>query len=161
MDRLHDVSWQSFSLFLTNKRNNKRLSSLWSRSPPRQNNNMLPRHRYFWAIVSFFSMSGAFVPFAKPNPLSSKVNLFDKVFEDEGPLGKGITVGKVQIALLADDHSSNSIFGMLERKAKADGDTPYALARMCYDVCMSLLRKEDDWISASSTSQWFKGGEAG
>lgn len=106
-------------------------------------------------------MSGAFVPFAKPNPLSSKVNLFDKVFEDEGPLGKGITVGKVQIALLADDHSSNSIFGMLERKAKADGDTPYALARMCYDVCMSLLRKEDDWISASSTSQWFKGGEAG
>ena len=91
----------------------------------------------------------------------SRRNLFDKVFEEEGPLGKGITVGKVQVALLADDRSPTSIFGLLERKAKAESDTPYALARMCYDVCMALLRKEDDWVSASSTSEWFKGGDAG
>ncbi len=32
---------------------------------------------------------------------------------------------------------------------------------MCHQVCLSLLRKSDDWIAACSDSQWFKGEEAG
>jgi uncharacterized membrane protein len=87
--------------------------------------------------------------------------MFDKVFEDEGPLGKGITVGKIQVALTAGDRSPSSILGLLERKARADDDSSYGLARSAYDVCMALLRKEDDWVGACSQSQWFKGGDSG
>lgn len=88
-------------------------------------------------------------------------HFFDKAFEEEGPLGKGITVGKVQIALMSSDRSPTSIYGMLERKAKSDDDSSYGLARLTYDVCMAVLRKSDDWIAASSESTWFKEDLAG
>ena len=45
----------------------------------------------------------------------------DKAFEDEGPLGKGITVGKVQVALSvggAERTAGDSIFATLERHAR-------------------------------------------
>ena len=45
---------------------------------------------------------------------SSQLSLFDKMFEEEGPLGKGITVGKVQVAMMASDRSKDSIFGELK-----------------------------------------------
>jgi len=54
--------------------------------------------------------------------------LFDKVFEEEGVLGKGITVGKIQVSLLATDRGRTSIFGDLERKARATGGSNAHLA---------------------------------
>jgi hypothetical protein len=86
----------------------------------------------------------------------TKSFLFDKVFEEEGPLGKGITVGKVQVALTATDRGRDSIFGLLEEHASNPDDTPEGLAEMCSEVCLDLLRKQVDWISAASDSKWFK-----
>ena len=87
--------------------------------------------------------------------------LFDKMFEERGPLGKGITVGKVQIALTANDRSSSSIFGLLESKTRNTGDSSPELSRMANEVSLALLRKRDDWIAASSSSKWFSSKESG
>ena len=89
------------------------------------------------------------------------LNFFDKVFEEEGTLGKGITVGKVSVALISSDRGSSSIFGMLERAARDSGDSPRELAALTNEVCLSLLRKSDDWIGACSKSQWFGQKDAG
>lgn len=88
-------------------------------------------------------------------------NLFDKMFEEEGPLGKGITVGKVQVAVMSNDRSSNSIFGLLDQAAMSSDDSSEGLAETCHEICMSLLRKQDDWIAASSDSRWFSANDAG
>ena len=98
------------------------------------------------------------------NKAISSLHLFGdlgKVFEESGPLGKGITVGKVQVALQASDRSSSSIFGLLEKKAKSSDDSPAQLAKLCSDVSLALLRKSDDWTAACSSSQWFSGNDAG
>lgn len=89
--------------------------------------------------------------------------MFDKMFEEEGPLGKGITVGKVQIALIAEDRGENSIFALLEDNARwvADDDEPGSLADLAHEVCMSLLRKKDSWTAACSESKWFKADDYG
>ena len=76
-------------------------------------------------------------------------------------LGKGITVGKVQVALISPTRSSDSVFGLLERKAANSGDSPEQLSRLANDVCLTLLRKSDDWISACSSSKWFSEKDAG
>eukprot|EP00980_Cylindrotheca_fusiformis_P008247 scaffold1736_cov127-Cylindrotheca_fusiformis.AAC.61 len=94
-------------------------------------------------------------------PKVTRVNLFDKLFEEEGTLGKGITVGRVQVALNSPDRSDNSIFALLEDCATDTGNEPEELSRMANDVCLALMRKSDDWIAACSTSQWFKGDDAG
>ena len=93
--------------------------------------------------------------------MPSPLYFFDKVFEEEGMLGKGITVGKVQVGLISTDRSSDSIYSLLERKASSPGDSPEELARLANDVCLTLMRKSDDWISACSTSKWFSGNDAG
>lgn len=123
---------------------------------------------HFVLLIAMVGIASAFLPPAKPlGGISRKTqiipsfHMFGKVFEDEGPLGKGITVGKIQVALTAGDRSPSSILGLLERKARADDDSSYGLARSAYDVCMALLRKEDDWVGACSQSQWFKGGDSG
>ena len=87
--------------------------------------------------------------------------LFDKMFEEEGMLGKGITVGKVQVALQSSDRSDTSIFGLLEDHANLDSDENEDLARLANDVCLSLMRKSDDWVSACSTGKWFSEKDAG
>jgi hypothetical protein len=92
---------------------------------------------------------------------TTRMNLFDKIFEEEGMLGKGITVGKVQVALISPDRSDSSIFSLLEDCATDTGNEPKELSRMANDVCLALMRKSDDWIAACSTSQWFKGDDAG
>ena len=69
------------------------------------------------------------------------LNLFDKIFEEEGMLGKGITVGKVQVALISPDRSDTSIFALLEDHATNTGNEPQELARMANDVCLDLMRK--------------------
>ena len=112
---------------------------------------------------------------------STQLHLFenlgiDKVFEDSGPLGKGITVGKVQVALQvsAEERTSpNSIFGVLEKHARnndhissydqdyEDGYGDSALSKMCHEICLSLLRSSDNWISAGSQSEWYKQDDAG
>ena len=92
---------------------------------------------------------------------STRRYFFDKIFEEEGVLGKGITVGKVQVALISPTRSSDSVFGLLERKAANSGDSPEQLSRLANDVCLTLLRKSDDWISACSSSKWFSEKDAG
>lgn len=84
------------------------------------------------------------------------------MFEEEGPLGKGITVGKVQVALTASDRSANSIFGVLEKNARNAGSSNnQVLADLASDVCLGLLRRSDDWLAADSTSEWFGEKDAG
>lgn len=92
---------------------------------------------------------------------TSTINLFDKVFEEEGPLGKGITVGKVQVALMAPDRSKSSIFGLLDDAGRSSDDSSEGLAEMCNEICMALLRKQSDWVSAASDSRWFSAKDAG
>lgn len=89
------------------------------------------------------------------------MNLFDKMFQEEGPLGKGITVGKIQVALSANGRGGDSIFGLMEDAARNGGDSNHELANMAHEICMSLLRKSDDWVGATSTSQWFGQNDAG
>jgi len=93
----------------------------------------------------------------------TSLSLFGKLFEEEGPLGKGITVGKVQVALMSNDRSANSITGILEKKASATGSSPSSaqLARLANEVCLALLRKSDDWTAACSDSKWFSGKDGG
>jgi Protein of unknown function (DUF1517) len=92
-----------------------------------------------------------------------KLYLFDKLFEEEGPLGKGITVGKVQVALMSSDRGPGSIFRMLQDNARwTDGDDESSsLADLAHEVCLTLLRKKDDWTAACSDSQWFSGNDSG
>jgi len=101
----------------------------------------------------------------------------DKAFEDDGPLGRGITVGKVQVALNVDgieraSGGENSIFAVLERHGRDDNDDDdedydddddldagggdSKLSKMCHEVCLALLRRSDDWISACSDRKWYK-----
>ena len=87
--------------------------------------------------------------------------LFDKMFEEEGTLGKGITVGSIQVALRSSDRSDRSIFGLLEDHSNLESDANEDLARMANDVCLDLMRKSDDWVSACSTSKWFSQNDAG
>lgn len=91
----------------------------------------------------------------------TKIYIFDKMFEEDGFLGKGITVGKVQIAVMASDRGPNSIFGLLDQAARSSDDSSEGLAETCNEICMSLLRKQQDWISASSDSRWFKADDSG
>jgi Protein of unknown function (DUF1517) len=124
---------------------------------------MIRRSCLLSSLISLLAVASSFVPTIHWGRArqATCLDLFDKVFEEEGPLGKGITVGKVQVSLLSPDRSGTSIYGLLERKARSDDDSPYGLARMTYDVCMALLRKSEDWIGADSTSQWFKENDSG
>mmetsp|Transcript_3362 Transcript_3362/g.4490 ORF Transcript_3362/g.4490 Transcript_3362/m.4490 type:complete len:240 (+) Transcript_3362:41-760(+) len=110
-------------------------------------------------LTAAFSRLGQPTTFRRPTKTS--LNLFDKVFEESGPLGKGVTVGKIQVALACSDRGPDSIVGILERKADSAGDTQYQLARLCNDVCLSLLRKSSDWTAAASESDWFSWNDAG
>ena len=87
--------------------------------------------------------------------------MFDKLFEEEGMLGKGITVGKVQVCLRSPDRGARSIFGLLEDHADLNSNDNEDLARTANDVCLDLIRKSDDWVSACSSSKWFSGKDAG
>jgi uncharacterized membrane protein len=89
---------------------------------------------------------------------TSSLNLFDKLFEEEGPLGKGITVGKFQLGLSCSDRS---LIETLEKESNSYGSEPEELSRLCNSVCLTLLRKQDDWISACSESKWFSQNDAG
>lgn len=94
---------------------------------------------------------------------SVSLNLFDKMFEEEGALGKGITVGKIQVALLVDVRGKGSIFEMLEDNASwiQDDDEPGSLADLAHDVCLTLLRKKDSWTAACSTEEWYSANDYG
>ena len=93
--------------------------------------------------------------------LSSRLYLFEKMFEEEGALGKGITVGKVQVALDCLNRGPDSIFALLEKSANNGGSDPWELAQLTNSVCLSLLRKSDEWVGACSDSKWFKWDDAG
>ncbi|GAX22835.1 hypothetical protein FisN_24Lu129 [Fistulifera solaris] len=110
---------------------------------------------YFWG----FSLIASFAPaprISKQRVHNPSLFLFDKFFEEEGVLGKGITVGKVQVALFSKERGKDSIFGDLERKARSTGGSSAHLALLVKEVCLALLRRSDDWTAASSESQWFK-----
>jgi hypothetical protein len=117
----------------------------------------------------FFLVSIALISAFAPThgvsrPSRTVLHLFGNLFEREeaGPLGKGITVGKVQVALLAPERGRDSIFGDLERKARSvNPDSPAHLALLAKAVCLALLRRSDDWTDACSESKWFKLSNAG
>jgi Protein of unknown function (DUF1517) len=95
---------------------------------------------------------------------STKLYIFDKkMFEEEGPLGKGITVGKVQVALNCPDRGPGSIFAMLEDNSRwiANDDDPGSLSDLAHEVCLSLLRKKESWTAACSASEWFGAADTG
>jgi len=74
-------------------------------------------------------------------------------------LGKGITVGKVQIAFATRDRS---ICKALEKCANSvEGDDPGSLAQFTNEICLVLLRNSVDWVGACSASKWFTSDEAG
>lgn len=102
-------------------------------------------------------------PSVTKTPTESRLHVFDKLFEEAGPLGKGVTVGKVQVALRSPERGSSSIFSILEEEARlTDGSPdPEDLASMASSVCLALLRRTDDWVAACSTSEWFKQDDAG
>lgn len=110
-----------------------------------------------WLLFFFPALVASFLIQPKLSQAKSALFFFDKLFEEEGTLGKGITVGKIQVALMTKDRSRDSIFGLLEEKSRAYGDSSSSsdLARFAYDVCMALLRRSDEWAAASSESVWF------
>mmetsp|Transcript_9993 Transcript_9993/g.17082 ORF Transcript_9993/g.17082 Transcript_9993/m.17082 type:complete len:258 (-) Transcript_9993:168-941(-) len=139
-------------------------------------------------ITTLFSVATPSMAFAPAFPTartatSTELNLFDgfenpldKVFEEEGPLGKGITVGKVQVAINvpgSERTSKDSIFAKLAQHARTDDtnsgyDDDYEdgygdskLSKMCHDVCLTLMRQSDSWTAACSESEWFKESDAG
>jgi hypothetical protein len=118
---------------------------------------------FFSLSVLLAVLSNAFVQQQQPSRRAfvRELHIFDKLFEEQGMLGKGITVGKVQVALMSVDRSKDSIFGLLQSKAANSGDSPQELARLANDVCLALLRKSDDWVAACSASKWFKFDDAG
>lgn len=74
-------------------------------------------------------------------------------------LGKGITVGKIQIALASRDRS---ICKSLESLSNGvEGDDQGSLADFTNEVCLTLLRNSADWVGACSASEWFSGNDAG
>jgi hypothetical protein len=112
-------------------------------------------------LLSTLVVAASFVPNAKTfvgRSQSSHLHLFNKMFEESGPLGKGITVGKVQVALVSTDRS---LFKLLERKARAPGNSSAQLAKLANEVCLTLLRKSDDWTGACSDSKWFSEKDSG
>jgi len=90
-----------------------------------------------------------------PSASRTALHFFDKMFEESGPLGKGLTVGKVQVALTCGDRSRSSIFGVLEEKARSPASTSPQLARLANEVCLALLRQGDSWTAAASDSKWY------
>lgn len=83
------------------------------------------------------------------------------MFEEEGPLGKGITVGKFSVALTTRDRSATSIVSMVASAARKAGSESPELAELTETVCLALLRRSDDWVGACSSSQWFSENDAG
>lgn len=118
-------------------------------------------------LLSWFSITvTAFVvqkPWGQTRHVQTtrQLDMFGKMFEESGPLGKGITVGKVQVALNCPERGPSSIYGLLASESRAMSDDPYDLATFCRDVCLALLRKKDDWTAACSQSQWFSEKDAG
>lgn len=113
-------------------------------------------------LSSCFLPSTTFHVARKSEVSSSSLNLFEKLFEEEGVLGKGITVGKVQVALSAIDRtSSSSIFRTLEDASRGGGNSPQELSELANKVCLELLRKKSEWVGACSESQWFSANDAG
>lgn len=102
---------------------------------------------------------------ATPTPPTTLVprNLFDltKIFEESGSLGKGITVGKVQVALTTSDRTPSSIMGILAETARNSSNDSPSLAKLSEEVCLALLRRSDDWVGACSDSKWFGGKDEG
>jgi hypothetical protein len=59
------------------------------------------------------------------------------------------------------DRKKNSVFSILENHAENTGNEPEELAHLANEVCLTLMRKSDDWISACSVSKWFSEKDAG
>lgn len=131
-------------------------------------------------VLSLFAVAAslvtAFVPVANTAPrflagtaaaprsivnnrhVNHRHGMFNKMFEESGPLGKGITVGKVQVALVSSDRS---LFKLLEKKAGSPGTSSMELSKLANEVCLTLLRKSDDWTGACSESQWYSQNDSG
>jgi len=111
-----------------------------------------------WLIPATAFVQHVIRPTFLAQPQKSTLNLFGKMFEESGPLGKGITVGKVQVALNTND---KTIFSVLEDCAKHGGGDSPDLAEMAHEICLTLIRRSDDWTGAHSTSKWFSEDDGG
>ncbi|GMI07732.1 hypothetical protein TrVE_jg5004 [Triparma verrucosa] len=112
-------------------------------------------------LLNLSSFVTAFLAPVKPHALhrlqTTRQNLFGDMFEQAGPLGKGITVAQVSVCV-----SSPSILPTLNLIASSNsGMTPSALSRLASETCLSLLRLEDSWVSASSRYTHFSTSQAG
>jgi len=118
---------------------------------------LYPSFCFSFSVSPKHSSYHRYIKIINPIRPSTQLNLFgdlSKVFEESGPLGKGITVGKVQIALQCKDRSG--IFQELESAARtATSENQRILAQLANRVCLALLRKSDDWVAACSTKTWF------
>jgi len=54
---------------------------------------------------------------------------------------------------------NNDVSGYDDDYDEGYGDSQ--LSKMCHEVCLALLRKSDNWISACSDSEWFKDKDMG
>ncbi|GMI09229.1 hypothetical protein TrLO_g2028 [Triparma laevis f. longispina] len=122
---------------------------------------MNPSRALVLVLLSLACLTSGFLAPAPSNAINRRLqtrqNLFGDMFEQAGPLGKGITVAQVSVCV-----SSPSVLSTLNRIASANGGmTPTALSRLASETCLSLLRLEDSWVSASSRSSHFATSQAG
>eukprot|EP00542_Grammatophora_oceanica_P012695 CAMPEP_0194047266 /NCGR_PEP_ID=MMETSP0009_2-20130614/23719_1 /TAXON_ID=210454 /ORGANISM="Grammatophora oceanica, Strain CCMP 410" /LENGTH=253 /DNA_ID=CAMNT_0038692823 /DNA_START=118 /DNA_END=879 /DNA_ORIENTATION=+ len=135
-------------------------------SRSRSNRRFLQASIFWISLMAFMAVTGTqgFTP-SKPRTTQSSttaLSFFGKAFEADGPLGKGITVGKVQVALNAPTRTgSTSILTQLEKAASSGGNSNRALAKLANTICLSLLRKSEYWTGACSTSKWYGERDAG
>mmetsp|Transcript_16090 Transcript_16090/g.36194 ORF Transcript_16090/g.36194 Transcript_16090/m.36194 type:complete len:194 (-) Transcript_16090:715-1296(-) len=137
--------------------------------PPHSNPAFRPRSAPVSTIASLnagfvsFRSSGKSGSVVSSSSSTSVLHFFDRIFEEEGPLGKGITVGKVQVSLFCPQRSSSSILSVLEKSSAAADlapDSNRALSKLVSDVCLGLMRREEDWTGACSEKKWYAGKDA-
>lgn len=107
--------------------------------------------------------SPASLPGRRRRPMIG-MGLLDTVFggagaeDDYSPLGRGVSVVKVQVALACRDRSATSIVSQISSIAeRTDTESARGLASLVSDTCLALLRCRDDWIAAASTTETFRG----
>jgi len=88
----------------------------------------------------------------------NKLSLFGDMFEEAGPLGKGITVGQVSVCVRNGHLMISKLNTIANRNS---GTTPTALSKLASETSLALLRSSDDWISACGKKAKFSSRDTG
>lgn len=76
--------------------------------------------------------------------------------ESRSALGQGVSVLKLQVALDCRDRSRSSILGQLGQIAdSANTRTRKGLSSVVGEICLSLIRKQEDWRGVASAFEYF------